>query len=368
MFERFGIDAPNRWDKAMDPLKREQQRNNLRVDINRKLSHLVHRGDFLRRSFTTNDLTVWDNPEDRINEAFKRPGFWYLPPEVFGFKEMTFKNRSLLTESYQIPTNLLMNETLLDFLKDENSIIEQKEKLNKAYGRNKYPVYKKLRCLEFEISKKSNRIHQILQAYANSLIDYISETEEIKDYDKACSDFYSRLQVLEETQDLYYASYFGSEFIIAEEISFFIEDELLSEHGKLINELIPLAKAHYIHQVLEKHFKKPRTGDWEKSKDLVSEILNCIGKQSELDEESIIMVLKRYYPNYIPPTGSKSLVNISSDSLIKSQVADALAQILKYRLQVDSITGDYLKRKIDSQQFIFECTYWKKYSPKSQKS
>jgi hypothetical protein len=353
--ESYNPSDINYWGRNMWPIELEEQRNKRTQELNKRVRKLLNDKRFSSLRRKANDLLDWETPEERVNNLYKSPGFWILPPSNLTFFKIKYTQKSKFRGAYKIPYYLLLNEGLIDQLSLNDEIDREKSKLNDRYSIGE--IQGQIDTIEKEIEELCFDLYAIVSQYAKYLIWAIDTAANVDDYESDLNNPYGKVNSIEEAEYSYYGAVFGSEFAIYELIDFFVRKKDKELHLEILNKLKPLTKKFILLQITKSDYKRGTNGAWEESKEKVIEILEKIDLLDPITDQKVIEVIKQYSANYNGPGGKgKRLVNRDTGDLVKSNVAKALSDVLRER--GISIGEKHIRNKINKRDFELKCRYW----------
>jgi hypothetical protein len=233
------------------------------------------------------------------------------------------------------------------------------KRVNKNYSIPE--LTKEIKKLKFEIENLVEKISSTWDIYSRELQHVISSCSEVENYEKNTNDPFGRNETISNCEVFYYGAVFGNEHAIYEYITNWVDDDKIKEHIELLTTLRELSKKYLVYQITKAHYDRGPYGGWDRSVDLVKEILEKIGSIESISDEAVIRIIKEYLPNYEGPGGKGAkLVRLdypNNHSLVKSSVSKAISEILK-KNEI-SLGERHIRDKINADNFNPNCRYWK---------
>ena len=347
------------WGSQMTPLKLEHERDRKEKEVQSKIKNLLREGKFAKRRNDSLNIDYWDTPEHRINEHYKVGyGFWIEPPTYFWLR--SFQVRAIEGE-YRIPFALLVNDDFSYFTQDVIRLKSLSNELNKKIN-SITPLKNRIKKLKIEISEITSKLKINFPIYSQSLTEILKSQADVShyEYDNITSE---KADLITWIETAYYGSMFGNKYAIHEMLSPWVQKKRIEEHIELIDRLLPLAKDYLVHQITKEHFSRGKYGKWDHAIPIVTDILNLLGNSPQITDKKAKKILREYCKNHILNEDVKLVKD--NGMLNKQRVSEEIAGIIKLKTPVQSITGDYLKRRINKNnlqdprdRIDFRCEYW----------
>lgn len=189
--------------------------------------------------------TLYNTPEERVNELWKLPDFWQVPDRM-----MKVEKKNKYEGTYQICSGVVANEHFYDGIESE----AQKAARQNGKERLKEKLYETRSDLDII----SERYMRLLSSRVPYIIRFIeSKAMQVTEYepfgDRATE---QTIEAIENAELAFYGSVYGSEFAINNLLPEYVDDSfhVRREHKKLLI----VAREYFVLQITLRHYEQLR--------------------------------------------------------------------------------------------------------------